>query len=320
MSAWGGNSNNESKPKFPWIVNGDGKMFGNSSTNNSANTYATEQGWVFRWPWGEEVLVGIGQLATNLGAPTITGVELVSAVSNIASANIRFRLEWNEPVTVSGGTPSIVAIGSNGAANIVLTYSATDSDANSGKLVFANTTQNLNTAAKADWAFTVNSTSGGANFTNYDAIKDRNNSSINISSTLVGSALLAIDAYKPGIAPGGIVSGAAPSPAANQTLSITVNFNEAVTVTGSPSVVAVSSNTSTIANKTLVYHAASSNTTAGNLVFRLTGIDMTGANSIVFTINGSSTLANWPNIVGISGNSAQNTLGASANTVTVAAS
>lgn len=320
MSAWGGNSNNEGKPKFPWIVNGDGKMFGNSSSNNSANTYATEQGWVFRWPWGEEVLVGIGQLATNLGAPTITGVELVRAVSNIASANIRFRLEWNEPVVVSGGVPSIVAIGSNGAANIVLTYSATDSDPNSGKLVFANTTQNLNTAAKADWAFTVNATSGGANFTNYDAIKDRNNSAINVSSTLVGSSVLAIDEYKPGVAPEGIVSGAAPSPAANQTLSVTVNFNEAVSVTGSPSVVAVSDNVAVVANQTLVYYAAGSNTAAGNLVFRKANVDLTGANSAVFTIDNASTLASWPNIVGVSGNSAQNTLGASANTITVAAS
>ena len=64
MSSWGRDPIESNKPKWPWLRKGGSKMFGNNSSNNLANTYATEQGWTFRWPWGEEVLVAIGGQVT----------------------------------------------------------------------------------------------------------------------------------------------------------------------------------------------------------------------------------------------------------------
>jgi hypothetical protein len=183
MSEWG--SSNEQKPKFPWLVSGGG-----NTVNNLANTYATEKGWTFKWPWGEEVLVGIGGLATLMGAPTCAVVEAVTTtIRDLTPANVAFRLVYNEGVVVTG-TPSIVAIGANGAANVVLTYAAAQSDPSAGRLVFANTTIGL--GGLGNGTLTVNSTSGGANYTNYANITDATNTSVTITNTIVGANTVVI--------------------------------------------------------------------------------------------------------------------------------
>lgn len=188
MSQWGAGTADESKPKESWILN---NTIG--AGNNSANTYATEKGWVFRWPWGEEIIAAIGGLATLLAVPTYTGVYAnPGAVANAAAQTVSFTLTWNEPLAVSG-TPSIVAIGSNGAANVTLTYAASVSEPLGGKLVFRNTNVNL-AAVAVGGILTVNATSGGANFTNYANITDVT-SSANVASALTGfSANVAVTA------------------------------------------------------------------------------------------------------------------------------
>ena len=183
MSQWG--SSSEQKPKHPWLVSGGG-----ASTNNLSNTYATEQGWVFRWPWGEEVLAGIGGLASAMGAPSLVALEAVTTtIQDLTPANIAFRLVYNEPVAVTG-TPSIIAIGANGAANVVLTYDSSQSTPSAGRLVFANTTLGL--GGLFNGTLTVNSTSGTSNYTNFANITDVTNTSVTIVSTITGSNTVVI--------------------------------------------------------------------------------------------------------------------------------
>jgi len=314
MPQWGATTTDESKPKDRWLSKGRGDKL--------ANVFATGQGWVMRWPWQDEVLAAIGQLDINLGIPTYVGVELVTAsVSNIAPSNVAFRLLFNEGVVVTG-TPSLIAISSAASpANITLVYSSAQSDPSAGRLVFANATVSLNTAVAGNGSitYTINSTSTfqGAN------VADIANANA-VSNTLsTFSNVVTVSAYHPGYAAADIKSSAnAVHPTTAQTLLVTFNFNEAIASIAAnstaPSIVALSSNASVIANQTLVYNSGASNLTAGNVVFQLTGVNLTGANDIVFTVNSTSTLVGFPLIIGVSGNAAQNTLGGSANTITVA--
>lgn len=58
MSQWG--KDHAHKPKDIWITAGAGA--------NTANVYASKQGWVFRRPWGDEVIVAIGNLLAIAGS------------------------------------------------------------------------------------------------------------------------------------------------------------------------------------------------------------------------------------------------------------
>lgn len=191
MPQWGATTTDESKPKETWIRDGGSTMFANTSTgNNSANVYATKQGWVIKRPWGEEVLVAIGGLDTNLGVPTYTGVDAGPAIANAAAQIVEFTLTWNEPLAVSG-SPTVLAIGAAGAANSILTYSSALSEPLAGKLVFRNASVNL-AAIPVGGTLTINATSGVANFVNFANITDFT-SAASITSALTGySATLTI--------------------------------------------------------------------------------------------------------------------------------
>lgn len=145
MPGWGATTSDESKPKWEWL------------SSRLANTFATDSGWAHRWPWGDEILVAIGGLATNLGVATLVDLLVSTApVANAASQVVQVAALFNEPVTVTG-TPTVVAIGT-GVANATLTYSSADSDLTKGFVVFKSAPLDL-AAVAVDSTFTVNATS-----------------------------------------------------------------------------------------------------------------------------------------------------------------
>jgi hypothetical protein len=306
MPQWGSTTTDESKPKDTWLSTGRGDKL--------ANVFATSSGWVMRWPWGDEILVGIGGLNTNLGVPTHVGIELVtSGVSNISPATVAFRLLFNEGVAVSG-SPTLRGITSAGPANISLVYDSTQSDPTAGKLVFANTTAVLNTAVAGNGSITitVNTTSVFDGSTTTDLLT----ANAVANALVTGSASVTIAQYKPGLA--GIVAGANPGHTASETLSIEFDYNEAVTITGVPTVVLIASNASH-ANVTASYNAASSNTSNGQVVFKATAVDLSGVGIVgmTFKANSTSVLTGFSGITGASGNLVQNSTSTFTGTITV---
>jgi len=177
MPQWGATTSNEKKPIWRYLTKGLGAI-------SAAKVFATKQGWVAKHPWGEEVLVAIGGLDTQLGAPTIVDLEVVNALTNVAAANIAFRLLVNEPVAVSGA-PTLVALSSTPAnvGNVTLVYSASLSQPLEGRLVFANTTVNLNTAGAVGVSLTINASS---TLTAAANIADVVTANANVQSTLTG--------------------------------------------------------------------------------------------------------------------------------------
>src|SRR5690606_5319678 len=113
MPIWGPKST-EGKPNYRWLTRGHG---------NTANVFATERGWVHRWPWGDEVLIGIGQLNEDLGVPNLAEVFVADTpVVNAAAQTLRFLLQFNEAVNVNG-TPTVAAIAADAnVANVTLSY------------------------------------------------------------------------------------------------------------------------------------------------------------------------------------------------------
>lgn len=173
--SWGSSTADESKPNWKWLLKP-------TNAPKSANVVATPAGWVHRWPWGDEVIVAIGGLDTNLGVPTMVGVDLVSTtVGNVNPATVTFRLNFNEGVTVNG-TPTLVAIGTGNTANVTLSYSAAASDPTNGKLVFSNTTADLSGSVEAVDTLVVNASSTFQG----DKVLDRVSGTA-VSNTVVGS-------------------------------------------------------------------------------------------------------------------------------------
>lgn len=143
MALWGAYETDESKPKF-------------LTAEQKKNTYATDRGWVYKHPNGdEEVLVAIGELAgtsgtTNLGEATINSVAFTTtAFSAAAGGDIVIEVVYNEKVTVdtTGGTPTITVTNdqtgsgtdatfdvayASGTGTNRLTFSATYSAADGG--------------------------------------------------------------------------------------------------------------------------------------------------------------------------------------------
>lgn len=123
MPLWGAYTSDESKPKY-------------LTAEQKKNTFATQAGWVYKHPNGnEEVLVAIRGLAgtsttTRLGAATITALTWVTDALDDAATAITVKVVYNERVTVdtSGGTPTMVVSNddTSGAGNgdYTLSYSA----------------------------------------------------------------------------------------------------------------------------------------------------------------------------------------------------
>lgn len=165
MAIWGYNSTVTKKPTWPSLLVRQRGL----TALQLANVFATASGWVYRRAWGDEVIVGIGGLATQLGTAVQTHIfATANTVQNAAAQTISVLVSFNKPVSVSG-SPTIVAISSQlSPANVTLTYAASVSDPTAGKLVFRNTNVGLGQANAVGCTFTVNASSvlaGWANIT-----------------------------------------------------------------------------------------------------------------------------------------------------------
>ena len=171
---WGSDTTNESKPDWVWLT-APGRA---NSAPKSANVFATGSGWVHKWPWGNEVLVAIGNLASNLGTATLAALyAALSAPLSKATGSgqtVAVAVDFNEAVLVTG-TPTVVAIqAAANVANVTLTYSSADSEPEQGRLVFKNAAVDL-TNANVGGTLTVNSTSV---VTGWDGITDAGDASV----------------------------------------------------------------------------------------------------------------------------------------------
>ncbi len=328
---WGANSTNQTKPTWEYLTGQRGRL------GTLANVFATPQGWVQRHAWGDEILVATSaDLSAVFGPPVITMFEIVTlGLSNSQTTNVVARMVISEPVSVNG-TPTLLAIKSGGSTgNLVLSYVAGASDPGAGYLIFANTTPgalgNCNATINGvvigagSFTFKVNATSTfqGDKIVDGEEYAAGNLTPGNVSTTFANAyaQTITIAAYKPGLtpdAPAGILAGAQPHPAAAQTVSWTVQFNEAVTVTGVPTMVMIG--TGGAVNATVSFSNALSNVANGTMIFTNAALDLTGDNSLSFVLNSTSVLTGWSGIVGVtSGNTTVNTLGFSSNTRTIAA-
>jgi len=123
MPLWGAYTSDESKPKY-------------LTTEEKKNCFATQAGWVYKHPNGqEEVIVAIRGLAgtttaTRLGAATISSLTWITDALTADSTAITVEVVYNERVTVdtSGGTPSLVVsnddTSGNGNGDYTLSYAS----------------------------------------------------------------------------------------------------------------------------------------------------------------------------------------------------
>lgn len=96
---WGITSGSESMPN--WLTDKQKK-----------NVIADKGGWVLRHPSGiEETLVAISRLGTKLGGPTPSFSYWNDADYFTAQTNREVFVEFNEKITKSSGTPTIVLTG-----------------------------------------------------------------------------------------------------------------------------------------------------------------------------------------------------------------
>lgn len=113
MPLWGTKSGLEFMPN--WL-----------NAEEKERCYATPAGWVLKHPNGtEEVLVSVRNLATRVGAATITGVKF-GAGPFVTGTTKQVRLTFNEKVTVTG-TPTLAVTNSLGGT-VTATYVSTNSN------------------------------------------------------------------------------------------------------------------------------------------------------------------------------------------------
>ena len=133
MPQWGANTSNSARPSWSYLTGQNGQI------GNLANVFATTGGWAHRWPWGDELLVALDSL--NPG-PTAQQVLAGTAPRPGTAQTVQITVQFNEAVAVAG-TPTIVAIGTGGAANVTLSYASASSNVVNGTLVFNNTNVDL---------------------------------------------------------------------------------------------------------------------------------------------------------------------------------
>ena len=148
MGLWGADTNDESKPK-------------NLTAAQKKEVYANSSGWVQQAGTAAsgndnanatpEVLVAIGDLATQLGQATIDAVNFATGqtISGAGGSTITVEVHFNEQVTIAGGSPLMYVsndqAGSGGASSITLTM-----DGGAGTrdtLSFSGTASNANVNA-----------------------------------------------------------------------------------------------------------------------------------------------------------------------------
>jgi len=291
--AWGANTTDESKPSWRWLRKGLGQI---------SKVYATKKGWVYKWPWGEEVIVAIGGLSTALGNASGYGISALAQVRTGADGNpivyvanttgqgVSLVVMFNEPVTVNG-TPTIDLISNGTSANVTLNYLSANSRPTEGYLVFSNT--NLNYAAGNVGDILV--ANANSTLTGWEGIKDAETANA-VANTLFGLAVWEVKQAVPvhiGTEP--IVTEVVK--AENAQINFWINFNQAVTVaTPYPTIRAIS-NTESVANATLTFDPVGSAPANGNLHFVSAETDWSALEAnVTFTCNATSTLTNWSSI------------------------
>jgi hypothetical protein len=111
MPLWGTKSGLENMPN--WLT-----------AEEKERCYATPSGWVYKHPSGvEEVLVSVRNLATRVGAATITGVKFGSGTYTAGSTK-QVKVIFNEKVTVTG-TPTLAVTNSLGGT-VTASYVSTN--------------------------------------------------------------------------------------------------------------------------------------------------------------------------------------------------
>ena len=134
MSLWGSSSSDESKPK-------------NLTTADKAEVYANESGWVVRagskltgngnTSATPEVLVTIGGLGTALAAASISSTQFdISEFDVSAGGTLSATVNYNEEVTVGGGSPTIVVTNSQAGGGSAATLTLTKSAATANSITF----------------------------------------------------------------------------------------------------------------------------------------------------------------------------------------
>ena len=146
MSLWG--TTDGTKPKF-------------LSDDEKKLVFANASGWVLeagaesaRFTGNDnpnaqpEVLVAIGELATSLGAATITEIEFVTtAFDKSDGGNIDVRVRYNEQVTVTGTPQFLITNQTSSSRNITANFLSGN---NTNELVFRKTIAANNAATNAN--------------------------------------------------------------------------------------------------------------------------------------------------------------------------
>ena len=290
---WGADTTDERKPTWPWV----------SEYIGYANCFATGGGWTVRWPWGDEVIVALSNLTTKLGTANESGIEVYALPAagyliNASSQTLQVLVNFNEGVHVTG-TPTLDLISTAGEANITLSYNASVSALDAGRVVFGNASFTLGTAGYASDTLVANSSSPVGN---WDTIHDAA-SGVAVANGIPAALSLTIPVYQDVPVHVATLRVGTAQDTTNQQIGLALDFNSDVVVTGTPFVIAIGPNTD-IANTKLSYNAAASNTALGNLVFQsLANLDfsaLTGNCQFTLTTNGASTNATdgWTGISG----------------------
>ena len=146
MSSWG--TTDGTKPKF--LTDAEKKL-----------VFANSSGWVLEAgsesskftgndnPDADpEILVAIGELATSLGAATITEIEFVTtAFDKSDGGNIDVRVRYNEQVTVTGTPRFLITNQTSSSRNITANFLSGN---NTNELVFRKTIAANNAATNAN--------------------------------------------------------------------------------------------------------------------------------------------------------------------------
>jgi hypothetical protein len=295
---WGADTSNEIKPIWQWVRDAD-------IANGAANTFASDGGWTYRWPWCDEVIVAIGNLPVKLGAANLDNAYATvntAALVNTTAQKIGVLVCFNEAVHVTGvPTIDLITTGTGTAANVTLSYNAAASDLSCGKVLFSNLAFDLNHADYANTTLVLNSSSIA---TGWNTIHDAANGTT-VANGIVSTVEDAIE--DPGLSEhvyqtqpvlADVHRFGTAVDSTGQVIGFELKFSGETpfTVTGVPTINALPT-TAVTANVVLSYNAALSTLTTGNLVFVSTAQDYSDlTENGVYTINATSVVTGFTGI------------------------
>ena len=281
MPQWGANTVDSSKPKDKFLL------------DKSANVFATDAGWVMRWPWTDELLVTVDQLTAKLGVANAMQIMIptyTTVYTNTASQSLTAEILFAEALAVTG-TPTLHMISAAGAADVVLSYNAAASLLTQGVVVFDNTNFSLAAAGYGGDTLVINASSTVSGWTGITEVADANA----VHSGIPAGYSNSVSVYQaiPVLTLTPNFGSAFDS--TGQYVGFALKFNQALTLTTIPTLLAIG--TAPAVNLTLTYTATGSNVAAGNLVFKSAVQDYSAlvANA-VYTINALSTTTGFTGI------------------------